>query len=269
MIIAVCVKQILDPEVPPPLFQIDSETKQAIRSAGVEMVMSPFDEQAVEAAVQLKEAEAGKSEISVILFSVGTADAKDMLKHGLSMGADEAVLISAEDFDVSDSFATASVLVQAIESVCEPDLILTGRQAADFDVGVVGAGVGELLQWPILNWAKSVTVESGQVKVERVLSNGVDRVSCDLPAVVSIANEFGVPRKPSLRETKKSARKPISELNSDTFEGSEKLFDHMPRQKTVDVAEPEKSSDCQIIDGDSADEIAEKLVSTIRDAKLI
>ena len=267
MIIAVCVKQILDPEVPPPLFQIDPETKKAVRSAGVEMVMSPFDEQAVEAAVQIKESQTGTdNEASVILFSIGTPDTKDVLKHGLSMGADEAVLVSADEIDLTDSFVTASVLVQAIQSVCKPDLILTGRQAADFDVGVVGVGVGELLEWPIVNWAKSVSVDSGKITVERVLSNGFDRVRCESPAVVSIANEFGEPRKPSLRETMKSARKPISELKKDDLEGS---LGDAPTQNTVSVAEPEKINECQMIDGDSAAEIAAKLVASIQAAKLI
>ena len=90
MIIAVCVKQILDPGSLP-LFNRSGDEK-AVRSAGVEMVMSPFDEQAVEAAVQIKESQTGSdNEASVILFSIGTPDTKDVLKHGLSMGADEAV----------------------------------------------------------------------------------------------------------------------------------------------------------------------------------
>ena len=267
MIIAVCVKQILDPEVPPPLFRIDPETKQAVRSAGVEMVMSPFDEQAVEAAVQIKEAQAGTdNEASVILFSIGPPDTKDILKHGLSMGADEAVLVSGDEIDLADSFVTASVLVQAIQTKCKPDLILTGRQAADFDVGVVGVGVGELLEWPILNWAKSVSVDSGKITVERVLSNGFDRVRCNSPAVVSIANEFGEPRKPSLRETMKSARKPISELKKDGLAGS---LDDAPTQNTVSVTEPEKTNECEMIGGDSAAEIAANLVSSIQATKLI
>ena len=110
MIIAVCVKQILDPEVPPPLFQIDPETKKAVRSAGVEMVMSPFDEQAVEAAVQIKESQTGSdNEASVILFSIGPPDTKDILKHGLSMGVEDAVLVSGDEIDLADCFVMASV----------------------------------------------------------------------------------------------------------------------------------------------------------------
>ena len=260
-----CVKQIMDPEIPPPLFKIDPEAKKAVKMAGVEMVMSPFDEQAVEAAVQIKEKHETPDDVSIVLFSIGTSDAKDMLKHGLSMGADKAVLVSSEDFDVSDSFSTASVLVSAIESTGKPDLILTGRQAADFDVGVVGAGVGELLNWPLVNWAKSIQLENDNVTVERVLTDGADKVKCALPLVISIANEFGEPRKPSLRETMKSARKPIDEVGKDALSSE----DFLPKQATVDLFVPEKENNCQMIEGSSPSEIAAKLVSEIKATKLI
>jgi electron transfer flavoprotein beta subunit len=269
MIIVVCVKQIMDPEVPPPLFRIDLEKKQAVKMSGVEMVMSPFDEQAVEAAVQLKEAHETPEEVSVILFSLGTPDAKDMLKHGLSMGADQAVLISSADFDVSDSFSTAAVLVTAIKNQCRPDLILTGRQAADFDIGVVGIGIGELFNWPIISWAKALSTKSGSVTVERVLSDGSDIVECDLPVVVSIANEFGAPRKPSLRETMKSARKPLTELKKETLHQDLSATDYLPKQATVDLFAPERINNCQMIEGVSPSEIAANLVLEIKATKLI
>src|SRR5690606_18900746 len=100
-------------------------------------------------------------------------------------------------------------LAQAIGTLGEVDLVLTGRQAADWDAGIVGCGVGELLHFPVITFARSVAVSHRTLMVERVLADGYETLETALPAVVTVSNELGEPRKPSLRETMRAARKPL------------------------------------------------------------
>ena len=107
----VCVKEIPDPETPASAFAIDPVAKRAIPAKDKPPVISPFDEQAVEAALRLKDAKGGK----VTVISMGAPTAEKILKHSLAMGADEAVLLNDPAFEDSDSFSTAYVLALAIK----------------------------------------------------------------------------------------------------------------------------------------------------------
>ena len=128
MHIIVCVKQIPNPETPAHLFTVDEAAKQVIPASGVPLVMSPFDEQAIEAALRIRDV---LGDVKITLVSLGSESAREVLKHGLSMGADEAVLILEFRFAGTDSYTTALALAEAIKKLGAYDLILTGRQAAD------------------------------------------------------------------------------------------------------------------------------------------
>jgi electron transfer flavoprotein beta subunit len=149
--IVVCIKQIFDPEVATTVFRIDEEGRKIIPLSGVAPVISPFDEQAVEAALRIKD-DLG-DEIKITVITMGPESARAVLKAGLAKGADEGVLLMDAAFEESDAFTTARTLAAAIQKIGDVDLIIAGRQAADGDLGVVGLGVAELLCLPaITSW---------------------------------------------------------------------------------------------------------------------
>jgi len=131
----VCVKQVPDPEIPPAKFKIDPETKKVIPPPGVPPVISVYDERAVEAACRLKDKHKGK----ITVISMGSGKASDVIKHTISMGADEGFVLEDGAFESLDSFGTAYVLGKAIQKIGGYDLVLCGRQAADWGAGQVGS----------------------------------------------------------------------------------------------------------------------------------
>ena len=132
----VCCKQVIDPEAPPASFKVDAASNTVIPPPGVPPVISPFDENAVEAALKIKDAQGGK----ITAISLGANLTRDVVKKPLSMGADELVLLEDEAFVNGDSWSTAYALAMAIKKIGEYDIIFCGRQAADWDSGQVGSG---------------------------------------------------------------------------------------------------------------------------------
>lgn len=262
MKIAVCVKQIQDPEIATALFRVDETTNSVVPVAGLAPVMSPYDEQAIEAALRIKDK---KPDTKIVLITLGGASAREVLKHGLSMGADEAVLLSDPEGKTADGHVTASLLGDAIRKVGAVDLVLTGRQSADLDAGVVGCGLAELLDIPAINFGKSVEVVEGNVIAERVLDNGSEKIEAKLPALVAISSEIGPARKPSLRETMRASKKPVSvwsrgDVSSKNIEA---------KQDLVRLYVPKKEKHCEIITGANPEEVAGNLVRKLRSARLI
>jgi electron transfer flavoprotein beta subunit len=204
MNIIVCVKQIPDPETPAASFRVDEAAKKVVPAQGIAPVVNPFDPQATEAALRLKDA-GGEGHITVV--SLGPDSARDAIKHALAMGADEGVLLNDPGFEGIDNFQTAVALAKAIEKIGMPDLILMGRQSADWDMGVVPQGVGQILGLPVVTVAKAIEKTANGIEVERVLDDGFQKVEVGLPAIVSISNEFGEPRYPQLRQIMLAAKR--------------------------------------------------------------
>ena len=167
----VCVKQIIDPQTPAAEFKINPEAKQAILPKGRKLVISDYDEVAVEAALRIKDAHSGK----ITVLSLGEESAKDALKHCIAMGADEGILLSDPLFDDSDSFATAQALTQAIKKLGDFDLILCGRQEGDWDAGQVGSGIAQLLDIPCVTVAGKIEIKDRKAVVNTWCSNPTGR----------------------------------------------------------------------------------------------
>jgi len=266
MHIVVCVKQVPDPEAAFSQFKVDEQAKKVVPAPGLKQVMSPFDEQAVEAALRLRDAGA---DIRLTAITMGSDAARNVLKHGLAMGADAGVLLSDPAFENADGYATAVTLAAAIRKLGTCDLVLAGRQAADWDAGVVGSGLGELLGLPVITFAQDVKVEGGSVRVERVLDDGTEVVEAALPAVVTVSNELGEARKPNLRETMRAARKPVTAWSAaDLGLPREKIGAAGARRVIERLFVPAKESHCEFIDG-SPREQAARLAQRLREAKLI
>ena len=161
------------------------QAKKVVPATGLKHVVSPFDEQAIEAALRIREQYAGTR---MTVITLGNEASRNALKHGLAMGADDGLLLSDPAFEAGDAYTTARILSAALLKLGTVDLVLCGRQAADGDAGIVGAGIAELLDRPVLAFAMSVVVENNVVRVERVVDDGTEIVETDLPALVTVSN---------------------------------------------------------------------------------
>jgi electron transfer flavoprotein beta subunit len=266
--ICVCIKEIQNPEMPAVNFRVDERKMESIPLPGLPLVTSPFDEQAIEAALRIRDA--GR-EAKISLLSFGPANSvQRALKRGLSMGADDGISVSDVGLEGADSYATAHVLVSAIRKAGGFDLILAGRQAADWDAGIVGCGIAELLGIPVITFAKSVRVNQDVVQVERVLDDGIETVEAAMPSVVTISNELGDPRKPTLRETMRAARKPVLAWTAESI-GMERsaLRAHRAPHARKRLFIPVKETRCEFVSGGSPSETARLLVEKLVAAKLL
>src|ERR687886_648166 len=176
MKIAVCVKQ-----VPEGNRRIDPETKRLDRSG--EGALNPFDANAVEEALRLKDA-GGEGEI--VLVSMGPAKAQDALRKALAMGADRAVLVSDDGASGADLVATSAVLAKALERE-SADLILFGQQANDSDGAVLWAAVADRLRLPVVSQAAEITHAEGKLTVKRQTEFGYDVLETPTPAVIAVS----------------------------------------------------------------------------------
>lgn len=262
----VCVKQIADPEAPPGSFRVDEVAKKVLPAAGVEQVVSPFDEQAVEAALRIKDAHGGK----ITALSLGKDFIKDKIKKPLSMGADELILLQDPAFEDADSRSTAYALAMAIKKIGEYDIIFCGRQAADWDAGQVGSGIAEFLGIPSVTVAKKVELVDGKVRVERMVTDGYEVIEVSLPVLITVSNELGEPRYPKLKGIMAAAKKVVPTWNAqDIGADPSKLGAAGARTKLLKLFIPVKEAKCEIIEGENPEDAAVNLALKLREAKLV
>lgn len=266
MHIVVCVKQVPDPETPPSAFKLDEAAKRVLPAPGIAPVASQFDSIAVEAALRVREA-VGEAKITVL--TVGPDSAREIIKMELARGADEAVLINDPALLELDSFGTARVLAAAIKKLGPFDLVLCGRQAVDWDMGVVSAGLGEILGVPVISITKDVRVTNAKVRAVRVLPDGTETVEASLPAVVSVSNELGEPRYPQLRQIMLAARKQVT-LWSGADIGIDGATAEGLRVMNVErLYRPTFEAQVEIIEADTPQEAGARLADRLREARLL
>jgi electron transfer flavoprotein beta subunit len=204
--IVVCLKQVLDPEAPTSAYKIDAENKHVLLK-GVPPVLNPFDENALQAAIQIRAG--SESRISVI--SLGTNLSRGLLRKTLAYGADELILVEDEAFTDLDSYSTAFWLAAAIRKIGEYDLILAGREAADTNAGVVGSGIAEILGINCLNIARKIALsDAKKLRVQRIITDGYEEVETSLPALVTVSNEVGELKPVTVQEIMAAQKKSIA-----------------------------------------------------------
>ena len=255
----VCVKQVIDPETPAAAFKIDAEAKRAIPPKDKPLVISPFDENAVEAALRVKDANGGK----VTILTMGGESAKEVLKHSMAMGGDEGYLLTDPSFDDADSFATAAVLAEAIKKIGEYDVIFCGRQEADWDAGQVGSGIAEVLGIPSVTPIKKIDIKDGKAVVERVVADGYEVVEVSLPVLVTVSNELGEPRYATLKGIMAAAKKQVTNW------GAQDVAPVAAKNKMIKLAIPVHEAKCEFVEGETPEEAGTALAAKLREAKLI
>ena len=204
MNIVVCVKRVPDTEARVRI----GDDGQSISSEGVKYVLNPYDEFAIEAALQTVEA-AGGGEVALLTY--GGEESKEALRSGLAMGADRAVLLRGEP--TMDGLATARVL-QAELGGMEADLVLFGVKAIDDDQQQVGLMTGELLGRPAASAVTELTVSDGVATCHVATEGGTQTVEVDLPAVATVTKGKYEPRYASLKGIMAAKRKPLEEKDA-------------------------------------------------------
>lgn len=188
----------------------DSEAKIAltgdgqIDSAGVNLVMNPYDEIAVEAGLQLKEAHGGE----VTILCVGPSSAQSAIRTALAMGADKSVLIDDPAIDLTDDLATAKILAKALEEI-PYDIILVGRMAIDDGTVQLPLRLAEALNLPGVSTVLDLQVADGKATVVREIDGGSETVEVDLPAVIAAQQSLNEPRYPAMAGIMKAKKKPL------------------------------------------------------------
>jgi electron transfer flavoprotein beta subunit len=262
--IVVCVKQVPDWDIPPSSFKVDEASKKVLPPQGVAPVTSQFDAIAVEAAMRIKDAGA---DAKVTILSLGAATARDSIKQGLAMGSDEGVLITDPTLENLDSQGVATVLATAIKKLGDVDLVLTGRQAVDWDLGVTGTLIAGMLDAPVVTFAKSVTVAGDKITVERVLPDAFETVEAPLPAVVTVSNELGEPRYPKLPQIMAAGKKQVTNWTAADLGLDAAAV--APRLTLESLFVPLVDTKVEIMTGDTPEEQANALAKRLKDAKLI
>jgi electron transfer flavoprotein beta subunit len=185
--IIVCMKLVFDTEAPLSDFKVDKEQMKPLPPTGLPLVISPFDENALEAALRIKD----RRECRITVISVGKILPKAILQKALALGADQVIAIEGPEFENMDPFNTARCLVQGIRMEGYFDLIFTGRQSADWNSGLVWAGIAEMMDIPAITLAKKVEIHNKKATVERVTADGIEIVEADLPSLITFSNELG------------------------------------------------------------------------------
>ncbi len=202
MNIIVLVKQVPDTEAKIRI----AEDGKSIDESALTYVVNPYDEFAIEAALQLKEANGGE----ITLVSLGPDGAVAALRTGLAMGADKAVLLKAADTRFMDSFAVAKALAEEIQNR-EYDLILCGKKAVDTDAQQVGSLLATQLQLPAITAVVDLEINGANAAAKREVEGGTETVATGLPAVITCDKGLNEPRYPNLKGIMMAKKKPIEE----------------------------------------------------------
>ena len=256
MKIVTCIKQVPDSEA-----KVTAQNGQ-VNWGDSPLVINPFDEYAVEAALQQKEALGAE----VTVLCIGPDTAKDAIKHALAMGADNGILVTDPAIGEIDSQGAARILAAAIKKIGDADMVIFGRQTIDTASGVTPAQTARLLGWPLLSFVDKIEVAAPAIKVERTIEEGKQAVSAKLPAVLSIIQGIGEPRYPSFMGIRKASKAVIPEWPLADL-GLAAPAAVVTRAELLNP--PTRDTECEIIAGETPEAIAEALVEKIIAEKVL
>lgn len=260
MHIVVCIKQVPDAKN----VRIDPNTHTLVRQ-GVDSIINPFDMFAVEAALRLKDQTGAR----VTTVTMGPPQAVEALRETLSLGVDDALLLSDRAFAGADTWATSMTLGAAIRKLAGVDLIICGKQAIDGDTAQVGPELATQLDIPYASFVKCIEFGGdGHLKVTRRTEEGTEIWQLPLPALITVLKEVGEPRVPSLRHKMRAKKADIpvwglTDLDLDPSQvGLTGSFTQVVR-----VFSPPQRGDRIMLKG-SVDEQAEQLCRYLKEAKV-
>ncbi|MEE8568651.1 MAG: electron transfer flavoprotein subunit beta/FixA family protein [Anaerolineales bacterium] len=230
------------------------------------LVLNPWDEYAVEEALRIREAHSGQ----VTALSLGPEAAMEALKLALAMGCDQAILINDPGLTDADPLVVSQILAAGINKIGEVDLVLFGRGSVDNDTGITGPQVARRLNWPILSLVAAITSldpEGRTITVERMLDEGRQLVRSPLPAAVSVVKGINEPRYPSFMGIRKASKAEIP-----VWSTSDVGLDEAPTPAMTwpeVFAPPKVETECEMIEGETSEEVATRLADRLIEEKVI
>lgn len=255
MRIIVCVKQVPDvTEV-----RIDPKTNTLIRE-GVPSIMNPYDLHAVEAGLGIRDKLGGK----VTVVTMGPPQAEEVLREAISMGVDDAVLLTDRRFAGADTWATAYTLSKAAVKFGF-DLIICGKQAIDGDTAQVGPEMAEFLDIPHVSYVRHIeSITPNELIVERLMDDCYEKIVLSLPALITVVKELNTPRPPSIRGKMAAKKAQIPRLNADDI-GAEEENVGLKGSPTMvkNIFAPPPRGERRILEG-TPEEQVETLVKELR-----
>jgi electron transfer flavoprotein beta subunit len=261
MNIIVCLKQVPGTtEV-----KIDPQTNTLIRQ-GIKNIINPLDTYALEEGVRLREKHGGK----VTVITMGPPQAADALREAISLGADEAVLLSDREFAGADTWATAYTLSRAIIKIGQYDVIICGRQSIDGDTGQVGPELAEMLAVPFVAYVSQIEETAGaNMRLKRMVEDGYEVMETTLPAVLTVAKEINKPRVPSLRGIAKSKSAVIPTWSAANIGADkDKIGLNGSCTRVIKIFFPQRICKAELLTGDLNSQAA-TLLSRLKDAGLV
>ncbi len=267
MRIIVAIKQV--PETKS--VKMDEKTGTVIRE-GVEAIINPLDLYAIETAIQLREEHGGE----VIGVSMGPAKAITALREAIAMGFDSGVLVSDSAFAGSDTWATSYILAEAIKRIGDFSLVICGERATDGDTGQVGPGIASFLDLPVVSYVSKIELIGGPkptLRVERLVEDGYEVLSCSLPCVITVVKEVSIPRLPTLRGKQRAKRTEIPVWGSDDLDVElSKVGVNGSPTRVVKIFRPKVTRQCEKVlakDDESIKEAVDKLAGFFQHKELI
>ncbi|MEH7504300.1 electron transfer flavoprotein subunit beta/FixA family protein [Neobacillus drentensis] len=234
-----------------------------INEDGAEFIINPYDEYAIEEAIQVRDAKGGE----VTVITVGTDESEKQLRTALAMGADKAVLINTEDdVENGDQFTTAKILAEYLKDK-DADLIIGGNVAIDGGTGQVGPRVAELLNIPYVTTITKLEIEGTNVTVTRDVEGDSEVIETSLPLLVTAQQGLNEPRYPSLPGIMKAKKKPLEELELDDLDLEEE--DVEAKTKTIEIYLPPKKEAGRVLAGDLNDQVKELVHLLHSESKVI
>jgi len=256
----VCAKEVLDPDAVNNYALegrlVIGEDGKTLTQTTIPRLMNAYDEQAIEAVLRLRDAGV---DVKLTVVAVGGRGV-DMLKHALSLGADEVVHVPASA--PLDCFATATVIAAYVRKSGGADLILCGRQASDDDQGVVPGLLAEFLDMPVVTVARAIAFAGGVLRVTRATPDGDEIVEVSGPAIVTVSNELGTPRYPTMQAKLKARKATPAEMTIEALGLTAATL--AAKVELVKQFVPTVRSGCEFIDGSGPAEVAGKLIERLR-----
>ena len=261
MKILVCVKQVPDTKK----IKIDPETNTLVRQ-GVESILNPFDLFAVEAALRIKDEIGG----TVTAITMGPPQAEDILKEVVSLGVDEVALLSDMAFAGADTWATSYTLSKGAKKLGPFDLIVCGKQAVDGDTAQVGPGLAERMNFPYVSFVRKINKLNGKtITVERLMDDGYEEVSFELPGLITVVKEIGQVRVPSFKGKMKAKKLVVPTLSAKDIEADADMcgLSGSPT-RVVKIFSPEPRGQ-SVIWNDEPEEMANRILTQLKKDKVI
>ncbi|MCM3711826.1 electron transfer flavoprotein subunit beta/FixA family protein [Sporosarcina luteola] len=246
----------------------DTEERIAVSNGkivedGAEFIINPYDEYAIEEAIQVRDEHGGE----VTVITIGDEEAEKQLRTALAMGADKAVLINTEDdLDEMDEFTAAKIIAEYLKDK-NADLILAGNVAIDGGSGQVGPRVAELLGINYVTTITNLEIDGSSVKIIRDVEGDSETIETSLPLLVTAQQGLNEPRYPSLPGIMKAKKKPLDELELDDLDLDED--DVEAKTETVEIYLPPQKAAGRVLEGDLSDQVKELVDLLNKEAKVL